>query len=79
MFVKFNVHFSLFSGYIIAIVAISLIGAFAITLVGAVRCLRATRRASRALALPIPLLPEDRTPLNAEPEHSVPVSNAVLN
>ena len=39
-----------------------------------VRCLKATSGASGALALPHPLLPEDLTPLNAEPDYSVPVS-----
>lgn len=44
------------------------------SVIGVVRCLRAARGATGALALPIPHLSEDRTPLNAEPEHSVPVS-----
>ncbi|XP_059612707.1 uncharacterized protein LOC132259172 [Phlebotomus argentipes] len=55
----------------IAIVVVFLVGAAVLTFFGIVCCLRATQRASRALALPIPLLPDDQTPLNAEPEHPV--------
>ncbi|GAB0098404.1 Protein arginine N-methyltransferase [Sergentomyia squamirostris] len=57
----------------IAVVAVLVIGAAVLTFFGIVCCLRATPRASRALALPIPLLPDDQTPLNAEPEHPVPM------
>ncbi|XP_055703025.1 uncharacterized protein LOC129801748 [Phlebotomus papatasi] len=57
----------------IAIVVVLLVGAAVLTFFGIVCCLRATQRASRALALPIPLLPDDQTPLNAEPEHPVPM------
>ncbi|XP_055687942.1 uncharacterized protein LOC129792661 isoform X2 [Lutzomyia longipalpis] len=57
----------------IAIIVVLLVGAAVLTFFGIACCLRATHRASRALALPIPLLPDDQTPLNAEPEHLVPM------
>lgn len=68
--------------FIIALVAILVVcGILFLTVCGVVRCLRTTPRASTALALPIPLLTEDQTPLNAEPDQPVPVSHmfVVLN
>lgn len=74
MLIVFCFFFGFIAALRIVIVVVLLVGAAVLTFFGIVCCLRATQRASRALALPIPLLPDDQTPLNAEPEHPVPVS-----
>lgn len=61
-------------GYIIAVFVLSLVGVLIIALFGVIRCLRATSQGRPPRALAIALLPEDRTPLNAEPDNPVPVS-----
>lgn len=77
-FVCSSTHADYSTVAVVAVIASTLIGVVLLSVCGVVRCLRATRTASSgALARPIPLLPEDQTPLNAEPEHTVPVSLCV--
>lgn len=67
-------HFSSFPGSFWVIAGAVLLIIIITGIISIVHCLRTTRGASRALNLPIPSLPEDRTPLNSEPDNPVPVS-----
>lgn len=67
-------HFSPFPGSFWVIAGAVLLIIIITGIISIVHCLRTTRGASRALNLPIPSLPEDRTPLNSEPDNPVPVS-----